>query len=312
MILVTSYINPDLDGVSSAIAMEEYLRLQGKEARAGFFGTPTFEARWLMKTFDMELPMNGADLLNEAISVLLVDTSTPLSIQDAFSPSLVTEIIDHHAHDPARDHFPNASQKQIELIGACATLVAERFKKSGFTPSVNSARLLFGGIVSNTINFQATNTTNRDRAMAEWLKSIAELPENFVEQMFIAKSDLSGDLLRQAIVDDGTVKPYNGHRVGFYQLEVAGMEALLAARGEEIQQILLQEQKEQTLEFAILNGIDILAGTTTLVALDETSSHMASAAFDRIFEKNTSKVNCVELRKQLMPKLHHFFDALQS
>jgi nanoRNase/pAp phosphatase (c-di-AMP/oligoRNAs hydrolase) len=86
MILITSYVNPDLDGTACAVAMEELLRSQGQEAQAVIFGTPSLEARWLLETCDILSPPDGSDLLRGEVSVMLVDVSDPNEINEVFDP----------------------------------------------------------------------------------------------------------------------------------------------------------------------------------------------------------------------------------
>ncbi|KKQ25755.1 MAG: Inorganic pyrophosphatase/exopolyphosphatase, partial [Parcubacteria group bacterium GW2011_GWB1_37_13] len=50
-ILVTSYVNPDLDGIASVVAYAEFLKKISKKSVAGIIGEPHFEAKYIFDRF---------------------------------------------------------------------------------------------------------------------------------------------------------------------------------------------------------------------------------------------------------------------
>lgn len=124
--------------------------------------------------------------------VILVDTDEVDGIND----NKIIEVIDHRKIHNV-DRLKNLKRKQIELVGACATLIAEKFYKGKIEPSQESAALLYSAIVSNTINFQGRVTTVRDRAMFQWLEGFIDIDNNYIEEMFKAKSNLGDRSLKE-------------------------------------------------------------------------------------------------------------------
>lgn len=233
-LLVTSYRDPDLDGVACSVAYAECLRAQGQEAVATILGIPHLEARQVAKRFGIALPSEVDPRAYEKI--VLVDTSVVMD-QDAHLPlERVVEIIDHRALHEA-EKFRNA-KTQIELVGSAATLVAERFAQANLCPSEASTFLLFGAIASNTINFQAQVTTERDRNMATWLRSLYAIPEDFVEVMFREKSHLEGPALKETLLGDFSYRTFGDLVVGIGQLEIIQARELIEARREELLTII--------------------------------------------------------------------------
>jgi manganese-dependent inorganic pyrophosphatase len=114
------------------------------------------------------------------------------------------------------DKFPNA-KVQIELVGSASSLVAERFIKNNIEISKESAILLCGAIVSNTLNFKGGVTTERDREAFEYLNKIAQLPSNFSKELFKSKSDLSGSKLKERILGDLAWFNMGNNKVGISQ-----------------------------------------------------------------------------------------------
>ncbi|HRN71056.1 MAG TPA: DHH family phosphoesterase, partial [Candidatus Woesebacteria bacterium] len=190
--LITAYENPDLDGTACAYAYAEFLNKNGGDVVAGIYGKIHREAQFVFDKFDIK-PLADADKLNNEIdSIIIVDASDIRGLSDKINPAKVIEIIDHRKVNEA-DKFPNA-KVQIELVGSAGTLIAEKFYESRTSISKESAVLLYSAIVSNTINFKANVTTERDHKMAEWLLSQFELPDNFVHEMFKFKSTFTQPL----------------------------------------------------------------------------------------------------------------------
>ena len=262
----------------------------------------------MLSTFAIPSPGDGTNVVTEMPEVILVDVSDPNEINEVFSPALVVEIIDHRAIHFAKN-FPNAKKVQIELVGSCATLVAERLQAAEHTPSRNAARLLYGAIVSNTVNFQSANTTERDHAMAAWLRPLAELPKNFVRDMFVAKSNLAGDELRKALIGDYILKEFGGKCIGIFQLEVVNVDALLDERVGEIEHLMREMNEKERFDYVMLNGVDTLAGTCTLLVFDDTSRELAERALGRSFVGNRSRLERIEIRKQLTVKLRAYLEG---
>ncbi|HLD88902.1 MAG TPA: DHH family phosphoesterase, partial [Candidatus Nanoarchaeia archaeon] len=196
-VLVTSYVNPDLDGIASSYAYAELLRKTGINAVAGIFGKPHTEAEFVFSKIDVKL-MKGDKLIKACDGVVLVDVSSAHNMSKKINPKKVVEIIDHR-EQKARD-FPNAKM-QIERVGACATLIAEKFYDKKIKISKESALFLYSAIVSNTINFKGRVTTKRDKNLAEWLKQFFEMPKNHVYEMFKYKSKIGSSLKRFMIQD---------------------------------------------------------------------------------------------------------------
>jgi len=187
-LLVTSYKNPDLDGTACAFSYAEFLRKSGKDVVAAVFGKPHREAQFVLNKFNIPALENAEKVVNNVDGIIIVDASDLRGLSDRIQPEKVVEIIDHRKIHEA-NKFPNA-KAQIELVGSAATLIAEKFYKNKTTISQESAALLFSAIVSNTINFQANVTTERDHKMADWLKTKFSLPKIIFMRCFLINRNL--------------------------------------------------------------------------------------------------------------------------
>lgn len=297
--LVATYPHADLDGTSCTLAYTELLRSQGVDAHATLVNQPHAEAVYALERLNVTPPDNLDP--REAERISLVDVSVVDQIDPRTPRERVVEIIDHRTLHEATE-FPNA-KAQIELVGAAATLVAERFQQAGKAPSAQHAGLLYGAIASNTILFQASVTTDRDRAMAAWLQSIAQLPEDFIENMFAYKSDVSGDKLHHTLRNDFSWREVHGVKIGIAQLEILNAHATVLERRTELETLLEELCTNEGADITFLNAIDLMHGTTTFFAPNKAAQECILEPLELTFDDNIAQLPYVLLRKQIGPKI---------
>lgn len=313
MIIVTSYRNPDLDGVGGIIGYAEFLRSQGKEAEAAIYGNPFVEAQWVLDTFNITPPKQMSEFDLQHSDIVLIDTSYTAYIDPEIPLEKVTEIIDHRK-DGNVESFPNA-KIQIELIGAAAALVAERIRQSGGQPSPEAALVLLGGILSNTQNFSSSNTTDRDHAMYDWLATIAKPPVDFSENMFQAKTRWIFDNLGEAMRADGLAIVLHGMPLTQTQIEIVGAAEFLGARMDDVREVLRQMKQEGGGRYLLLNCIDIGAKTTDIIVLDQESEDFYGSALQKLgvrFRDGRAHLDHILLRKQIVPSIKDAILKLQQ
>ena len=192
--VVTTYINPDMDGIALMYAYAEFLRKKGEQASYYFEGTMKKEAEIVLNRFNIKL--DYINKIEDDDQIILVDTNYLSEISKEIKKENIVEIIDHHNRDSWLDE-KNSIKIQIELIGAASTLVAERFKNENIEISKESAILLYYGIISNTMNLKIKLTSQKDIEMANWLKQqTPKITDEVTTQIFIEKSQI-GDSLRE-------------------------------------------------------------------------------------------------------------------
>lgn len=299
-ILVTCYVNPDLDGLAGAVAYSEFLQKTGKSAVSGIIGEPHDEAKYILDRFGIAYPamIPDADDFDE---VILVDASDLNGLEGKIGAEKVIEIIDHRKIHEA-DKFPNA-KVQIELVGSAATLVAEKFMKNNLGISKESAILVYGAILSNTLNFKGTITTDRDREAALWLNNVAQLSEDFWKELFIAKSDLSGGKLVQRIDGDFAWFVMGNKKLGIAQIEMIGAQKLVEERSEEIVQELEKIKKEMGLDFIFQNTIELEGVKNFFVTSDFKTQELLEKVLSVKFSGVVAKRQNLIMRKQIVPLL---------
>jgi len=297
-ILITFGLRPDLDALACAIAYAELLNAQGKAAVVATTGEAHEEAKYVFDRFGIKYPelLENADGYDE---IILVDKSDMMGIEDKVSPEKVIEVIDHRKVHQA-EKFPNA-KVQIELVGAAATLIAEKFIKDDLVISKDAAILLYAAIISNTLNFKGTLTTARDVNAAAWLNRTAGLPDNFWKEMFLAKSDLSGGKLAERVRGDLVWFEAAGKKVGIAQIEMIGARKLVEERGDEIARELALVKTEMALDHIFQNVIDLEGCNNFFVADDEDAKKLLQNVLKISFHGVIAERPDLIMRKQIIP-----------
>ncbi|MCX6780380.1 MAG: hypothetical protein NT034_04380, partial [Candidatus Magasanikbacteria bacterium] len=187
-----------------------------------------------------------------------------------------------------------------------ATLIAEKFFNTKIKISKDSAVLLYGAIVSNTMNFKGNVTTDRDIKMAQWLKEEVEITEDFVYEMFAYKSNLDQPL-KEVLMSDFKIFDLSGKKVSIAQLEILDTDGYVKNNLVEIRQVLKELKAEQHLDYIFLNFIDLAKGMNSFVAVDEKTVELLSKVLSVKFENDIAYSNSMLLRKQIYPLIKEFF-----
>jgi manganese-dependent inorganic pyrophosphatase len=213
----------------------------------------------------------------------------------------VVGIIDHRKHNEV-EMFPNADV-QIELVGAAATLVAEKFFKARQPISRSAACLLYAGIISNTLNLKAKVTTARDRKMMRWLCTQTKIPKNMVSGMFLAKSDLRGNKLQKQLKHDFAHFRIGKKIIGIAQLEIVRGRGLTKHRLNELKRILDDTAKQQHSDHTFLSIINLIEGNNTFVCFDPNYQLILEKILKIKFKQNIANRPGLIMRKEIVPKL---------
>jgi len=299
-ILITCYVNPDLDGVAGAISYCEFLQKTGRNVVIGIIGEPHDEVKYIFDRYSFVYPQSilNTDDFDE---VILVDASDLNGLEGHITPEKVIEIIDHRKINES-DKFPNA-KIQIELVGSAATLIAEKFIDSAIGVSKQSATLMCGAIISNTLNFKGGVTTERDKRAVEYLNKTALLSDNFWRDLFEAKSDLTGKKLKERIEGDFAWFSFGGKKFGIAQIEIIGVSKLISERRMEMVEILEQIKSDMNLDFIFQNTIELEECKNFFITKDAQAKDLLERVLNIKFNGFVAERPNLIMRKQIVPLL---------
>jgi inorganic pyrophosphatase/exopolyphosphatase len=303
MIIVTPKINPDLDGYACAYAYSEFLNKTGKKTLGIALGYPQKEVEFLSEEFKIPgLPSDRKDI-KKANQFILVDSSSLKGLPSGIDPKKIIEVIDHREVHKAREEFPNA-KIQIAKVGAAATLIGERFKKRGIQISRESAILLYGAIASNSLNFQVSFVSQKDKTIFNWLAKRTDIPKNLIQRMFLNKSQFNDQTFTQTIVGDFKEVDINDKLIGIAQLEVVGLKEILGKRKQQLFDIFDRLKKKKGLDFIFLTAVDLEKGYNLFVTNHEPTKKFLKSKLNLSFNnQGFAQRPGVILRKEITPIL---------
>lgn len=302
--IVTSYINPDMDGISLMYAYTEYLRKNGESAEYYFEGTLKKEVQIILDKFNIKLE-NIEDIKDDD-EIVLVDTNYLRELSNKIKPENIVEIIDHHNREDWIDNY-NHIKVDIELIGAAATLVAERFKNNNVPISRESAILLYYGIISNTMNLKIKLTDEKDIDLSNWLKSqVSEITDEVTKEIFEEKSEIGDNLREEMEVEFKDQFMSISWSMG--QLEVANVDKFLNKYEDKIREILETVSKENNVDYISVNCMDIINGYSVIVAYNESTAQLISDATGIKFNNLKSRVDELISRKEIVKIIRNIYN----
>ena len=197
----------DIDILACAIAYNELLIKEGKDSVAILPGELNKSVTDTIKKWE---PPYLKKCSYTDPNFVVVDISQPEHLANFVKVEKISELFDHHFGFEKVWHQLTKGRIVIEAVGACATLIWEQFKKRNQSEKIStlSANLLCYAIVSNTLNFKAFVTDERDRAAFKEILQYAKLPTNWIESYFKEQEKLVFLNPEKEIINDTQVEKF--------------------------------------------------------------------------------------------------------
>jgi len=232
--------------------------------------------------------------------VLLVDHAEQAQSVIGVEHAEIVEILDHHHIGSIETRIP--VKATFDPVGSTATLVIERFRQSGMEPSRPAATLLLGAVLSDTVILNSPTTTDRDRAVIDYLERVLALDAAaFGREMFESTSDLTSVPADEIVRRDA--KEYEG--AGGQTLRIAQVETVGRALNERRPELI------EALEAVRSREGDVLAALMVTDIMGKRSDLYLTGDRAAIARAFGGRVNggCIELpgvmsrKKQVAPEL---------
>jgi inorganic pyrophosphatase/exopolyphosphatase len=210
----------DIDVYASIIAYADLLNQRGKAAKTYIPVAPNYSVPKALRLPKWE---NATFNLQPSDEVIILDISIPEEIAKFAPDSQILELIDHHPGYEDYWHERIGDKAIIEKIGAVATSIFEWWGECWDynKMSPQTAKLLLGAILDNTLNFTAQITTERDHQAATQLSEIADTTlADFTTWYFSEVNKTIISDLKNALLQDckTVVLPTNQSKFTFCQL----------------------------------------------------------------------------------------------
>ena len=161
--------------------------------------------------------------------IILVDHNEATQAVEGFDQAEILEIIDHHRIGSLETSGPVYFRNQP--VGCTATIITQMYDENGVEIPPQTAGLLLGAILSDTLAFRSPTCTAIDEAAAKRLAKIAGVEINeFANEMFEAGEKLDGKTAEEVFLQDFKVFMCGDIRFGVAQGSYMTRKNLLAAK----------------------------------------------------------------------------------
>ncbi len=251
--------------------------------------------------------LSKSDLVNpRKTQLVLVDHNELTQAVLGAAESDIIEVLDHHrlggnlrSDQPIR--FIN------EPVGSTCTLVARQFKWAGLEPTPGIALCMAAGIISDTLHLRSPTTTDIDRNILAWLKTLCEVDmDEFVREFFEVGSALRVHTAEKVVREDCKEFEDRGHRFSISQIEEIGFE-LFWERRDELLQALTDLTKERSLDFSALLVTDIITNGSLLLMSHE-PEFWEEINYPRVERYLYQLDDVVSRKKQLLPLISQLLE----
>ena len=243
-----------------------------------------------------------SDLINPPKPrLVLVDHNELSQAVSGADEAEIVEVLDHHrlggglkSTQPIR--FIN------EPVGSTCTLVARQFRAAGIVPRPGIALCMASGIISDTLFLRSPTTTDTDREVLAWLRTICDVDlDHYAREFFEIGSALRSSLPAEVIGEDCKEFTEHGVRFSISQIEETGFD-LFWERKDELRAALEEFAVRNRFDFSALLVTDVVSNGSLLL-LSRESEAWEEINYPRLDRSLYSLKNVVSRKKQLLPLL---------
>jgi len=301
---------PDTDAICSAIAAAELF--DGIPARAGALNT---ETEYVMKKFNLPLPVLFKDLPSEVGHIALVDHQQMSQVAEGVDLSKVIAIIDHHAFQNGTISTRVPIYADVRPWGSASTIIAHAYIQHKHPLSKTSAAALLCGIISDTLSLCSPTTTHYDRMMVTFLSYAANIAdvEELAKEMFQAKSRELKNMNTYSLVR-GDIKKFDTAHVAentSLRIAIGVVEctdpAIVMKRRKDVVEELQALKLEDNVDLAYLIVVDIVQLFSEVISPDADEFDLACQAFEG---GTVTKHKTIQLQKGRVSRKLDFMPSL--
>lgn len=234
--------------------------------------------------------------------VILTDHNHPEQAAPGVTESQVVAIVDHHNLGGMQTLQPLSIF--CEPVGSTCTLIAELYRQTGAPLSAPLAGAMLGAILSDTVQFRSPTTTQRDRAVAEWLEERSgQAIDALARGLFRARLPQPTPPAGWWAARDRKVLTFGETRFSISQVELTDVAEVMPPPAE-LRRALREAAAAEGLDTAFLLLTDILDESSLLLAADEEGEAIAARAFTGTpTERGLLLPGVMSRKKQVIPPL---------
>lgn len=229
----------------------------------------------------------------------LVDFNQQTQLAPTIKPESVVAIIDHHAIGGNPINASQIISMDVRAWGSTATILAANAESLNVTLPPSLACVGLGAILSDTVVFDSSTTTEYDKHFANQLAKIAGIKDinDFGEQMLIAKSDLSHLPAETILTLDYKNFEFGGKKVGIGVAETLTADQLIE-RKDELHKAMADYKQAKGLDHIFFSITDTKHRKANLLWVDDAELKILESAFATNVEGDMLTLDGVTSRKR--------------
>lgn len=240
-------------------------------------------------------------------NLVLVDHNELSQAVDGADKVNIVEVVDHHRIG----NFQSANPIPFicEPVGSTSTLVSEMYRRKGVPIKKETAGLLLGGVLSDTVILKSPTTTERDRSIVNWLEECSGLDHKaFGSEIFSATSSLKKRGPEAVVNGDYKVFEAKGRKFGIGQVETIGFDEFHDEK-ERLVAELEKVREKKDLKLSALLVTDIVMGTSLLLAVGD-KEVVYKLDYPRIEDGVYELRHVLSRKKQVVPHILSVFNGI--
>lgn len=288
----------DIDAVACAFLYKDLLSAKGIDSEIVFPGPINSSVTKTM--FDWGINITK-ELSDDNVRFVVVDISEKSKFPKFVSDEKIDVIYDHRLM--FMDDWKGKNIRLvIEEVGACATLIWEEIKNQGLENKVSklSAKLTYTAIFSNTLNFNAGVTTERDRKAFNEIQKISGLNEDWIEKYYQESEREIFNDVKESIKNDTKLTEILGisKSVAIGQMELWNSMDFVRKNKEIIKETLLNISPVW-----FMTAPSISEGINYIYSENLDVKNILSAKIGAKFDGDIGVTNKLWLRKEILKKI---------
>ncbi len=245
--------------------------------------------------------LTEGDLIREPnIELILVDHHEFSQAVEGVQSYRILEVIDHHRIGTFSTPYPITFINRV--VGSTSTIITAMYRETKTPLDRRIASILLCGILSDTLVFRSTTTTEVDREMADYLASITDLSIETLGSEIMASASQAAQLpIDQLLRQDRKEYEVEGKKLTVSQIELTSSQELLA-RQDEVLQGLARIRAETGAYMAALMATDITR-LESILYLDADKDLLQAIGYPMQQPGIYILKDVLSRKKQLMPAL---------
>jgi manganese-dependent inorganic pyrophosphatase len=279
---IIGHAKPDTDAVVAAIAFKHLCEhaecFAHPETEAVIADPLNPETSYLFEKYNQAVPrlISSSDISADD-KVILVDHNEATQRMPGIAEDQIVEIIDHHK---VNLNLNNPIFLTFKAWGSSSTIVYYLMKQQQVVPDQKLAALMLCAILSDTVGFKSSTTTQKDKDMGAELAQLAGVSDvaALTLEIFKAKSNIAVLSDVQIVKNDAKVFDFS-KKTFIDQLETVEQDFIITSKKTGLLTAMQQVKELEGVELLFVAITDILNVNTKLLILSDAEAQVAEKAF---------------------------------